>query len=164
MGASTDPHSQSLVVWNLLTASVWWSAATPANCLAVDAKSGSFAVALPREPVRRWVPNQAQAQLPQPQEVAVMDMKGAQLAGVQDHNSDTHLAQLCKQGRAVEFSMQGKRLMHSEVLQDNYQMVALLIQKDSRIAGLAPQEISTLAMPAQKVCSALIDWRFCLNT
>ena len=76
VGTSTDPHSQCLVVWNLLTASVWWSAATPASCLAVDAKSGAFAVALPREPVRRWVPNQAQAQLPQLQGEAIVDMKG----------------------------------------------------------------------------------------
>ncbi len=76
VGTSTDPQSQCLVVWNLLTASVWWSAATPASCLAVDAKSGAFAVALPREPVRRWVPNQAQAQLPQLQGEAIIDMKG----------------------------------------------------------------------------------------
>ena len=76
VGTSTDPQSQCLVVWNLLTASVWWSAATPASCLAVDAKSGAFAVVLPREPVRRWVPNQAQAQLPQLQGEAIVDMKG----------------------------------------------------------------------------------------
>jgi len=62
VGVSTDPESQCIVVWNLITASVWWSAATPASCLAVDAKSGAFAMALPREPVRRWVPR-----LPQPQ-------------------------------------------------------------------------------------------------
>ena len=80
VGTSTDPQSQSLVVWNLLTASVWWSAATPASCLAVDAKSGAFAVALPREPVRRWVSSQAQP--PQLQGDAVVDKKGAQLASV----------------------------------------------------------------------------------
>ncbi|CAL5220765.1 g2829 [Coccomyxa viridis] len=62
VGVSTDPQSQCVVVWNLITASVWWSAATPASCLAVDAKSGAFAVALPREPVRRWT-----HRLPQPQ-------------------------------------------------------------------------------------------------
>ena len=83
MGVSTDPQSQCLVVWNLLTASVWWSAATPASCLAVDAKSGAFAVALPREPVRRWVTDPAQPQLPQLQGDAVMDVKGAQLGSVQ---------------------------------------------------------------------------------
>ena len=62
VGVSTDPQSQCIVVWNLISASVWWSAATPAGCLAVDAKSGAFAVALPRELVRRWT-----HRLPQPQ-------------------------------------------------------------------------------------------------
>ena len=68
-----------MVVWNLVTASVWWSAATPASCLAVDAKSGCFAVALPREPVRRWVPRQSQAEA---QEDAAMSGKGAPLTGL----------------------------------------------------------------------------------
>ena len=99
VGISTDPLSQCLVVWNLLTASVWWSAATPASCLAVDAKSGAFAVALPREPVRR-----------------------------------------------------------SQLLQGKCQMVALLTQKQSRTAGLAPQETPTCGnMPAQEVRRALVD-------
>lgn len=73
---STDPRSQCVVVFNLITASVWWSAATPASCLAVDAKSGAFAVALPREPVRRW-----NHRLPQPvaQTEAAMSNEGAGL-------------------------------------------------------------------------------------
>lgn len=43
----------SLVVWNLLTAAVWWSAAAAVSCLAVDPVHGAFAVAFPPEPVRR---------------------------------------------------------------------------------------------------------------
>ena len=47
----------ALVVWNLLTASVWWSAAAAVSCLAVDPAHGAFAVAFPPEP-RRRVPAQ----------------------------------------------------------------------------------------------------------
>jgi hypothetical protein len=53
-------HTESsLVVWNLLTASVWWSAAVAVSSLAVDAQHGMFAVAVPPQPVRRWSGSQA---------------------------------------------------------------------------------------------------------
>ena len=54
MGISAD-GAPSLVVWNLVTASVWWSAAVAAACRAVDPLHGAFAVALPPEPLRRWI-------------------------------------------------------------------------------------------------------------
>ena len=47
----------SLVVWDLLSASVCWSAACAVHCLAVDPAHGCFAVALPPEPPRRWSPS-----------------------------------------------------------------------------------------------------------
>lgn len=53
VGLCSD-SSPSLVVWNLLTASVWWSAAVAASCLAVDPHHGAFAIAVPPEPPRRW--------------------------------------------------------------------------------------------------------------
>lgn len=52
MGAAAG-EAPSLVVWNLLTVSVWWSAAVLTSALAVDATHGIFAVAVPPQPVRR---------------------------------------------------------------------------------------------------------------
>ena len=141
VGTSTDPQSQCLVVWNLLTASVWWSAATPASCLAVDAKSGAFAVALPREPVRRWVTNQAHPQLPQLQGDAAMDVTGTQHGSVQQARS-RHTSRSGDGIRVLLGALQceDSSLRRSQPLQDSCQMVALLTQKQSRMAGLAPQE------------------------
>ena len=45
-----------LAVWDLLSASVWWSAACAVSCMAVDPAHGCFAVALPPEPLRHWAP------------------------------------------------------------------------------------------------------------
>ena len=63
MGISAD-GAPSLVVWNLVTASVWWSAAVAASCLAVDPLHGAFAIALPPEPLRRWIGVAAPPALP----------------------------------------------------------------------------------------------------
>lgn len=54
VGICADGGSPSLVVWSLITASVWWSAAVAASCLAVDPRHRMFAIAVPPEPVRRW--------------------------------------------------------------------------------------------------------------
>ncbi|CAL8472222.1 g11764 [Coccomyxa elongata] len=64
VGICSD-SSPSMVVWNLLTASVWWSAAVAASCLAVDPHHGAFAIAVPPEPPRRWTGSAAPGALPE---------------------------------------------------------------------------------------------------
>ena len=71
------------MVWNLVTASVWWSAAVAASCLAVDPVHGAFVIAVPPEPVRRWTGSAAPPALPAGPSAARPMMNGFSEAAAQ---------------------------------------------------------------------------------
>ena len=110
-------EAPALVVWNLLTASVWWSAAAAVSCLAVDPAHGAFAVAFPPEPRRRLPAQsssseanaQGRARCPQPNGHASQQRGAApDLAVLPAPNGDSAVGAAAGDGAASPMRVNGE--------------------------------------------------------
>jgi hypothetical protein len=102
----------SLVVWNLLTASVWWSAAAAVSCLAVDPAHGAFAVAFPPEPLRR-LPRAQSSSVPAAPDLAALPAPNGRAEEGAAAAAAAGASPMCVNGEAANGAMPNGKLLSS---------------------------------------------------